>query len=100
MDSAPNGNLAGNLRESLSVGQLNAEMDEESTKRLALVDCIARDILRKFDSHVRQIYVNIRNVYTVMEGVKGISKLVQHEQMHVINERLSNHQYIVSDGLT
>ena len=99
VDQAPDENLARNLRESLPVTQLDAAMDEESARWLAIRDGRAREIIHKFDARVDQIYVNIKSVYTVMEGVKAYSKLLQATQMLVLREDLSNHRYITSDGL-
>ena len=48
---------------------------------------------------VAQIYENIRNVYIMMEGVKVFSKLAQMMQMHILHKKLSDHRYIISDGL-
>ena len=79
--------------------QLDAAMDKESARLLEICDGRAWEIIHKFDARVNQIYVNIKSVYNVMEGVKAYSKLVQATQMQVLRDNLSNNRYITSDGL-
>ena len=60
VDRSPNEGFAGNTRESLPYNKIDAKQEDDMALKLALEDSVVKEILQTFDSHIAQIYANIK----------------------------------------